>query len=126
MLSEFEAILETPPLRPDLDEMMAMDIQADLELIRQPIAPAAFSPTSIETLFTHSILLRQQGITFTSINPGVWQLQYPDREQLRSLQKLHIPEQLITFDPQCYEERPSLCLLLPGQPIYHELLRLCE
>jgi len=126
LLSEFEAILDTPSLRPDLDEMMAMDIQADLDLIRQPIAPAAFSPSSIETLFTRSILLRQQGITFTAVNPGVWELQYPDREPLRSLQKLHNPEQLITFDPQCYEERPSLCLLLPGQPIYHELLRLYE
>jgi superfamily II DNA or RNA helicase len=104
LLSEFEDVLDTPPLRPDLDSMTAMDVQADLEAIRQPIPSTPVTPETIEQLFTRSEILRSQGITFTQIAPQIWEYQ-------------------ITFLPEKFEEQPSLQLLLPGNLLFQELLK---
>jgi SNF2 family DNA or RNA helicase len=109
LLSEFEDILDTPPLRPDLDEMLAMDIDADLELIRQPITSAPTSPEVIQQLFTQSILLRSKNIIFTEIEEDVWHL---------NLQGI---EYKITFMPHQFEAKPSLRLILPGDPLFHQI-----
>ena len=47
LMSEFEQVLSTPPLRLALEEMVAMDVEADLEDIRKPISPAPVTPEAI-------------------------------------------------------------------------------
>ena len=35
LLSEFEAVLDAPPIRPALEDMVKMDVEADLKEIRK-------------------------------------------------------------------------------------------
>ncbi len=110
LLSDFEAALETPPLRPAIDEMMEMDVQSDLSIIRQPISATPITILEIEALLTTSKLLSSQDIQFKQVDQAVWQLS--DRHQ----------QYLVTFDPAKYDEKPSLRLLLPGDPLLENLL----
>ena len=109
LLSEFETVLDTPPLRPDLDQMLAMDVQADLEMIGQPMVPAPTSPDAIEELFTQSMILQSQNVVFTKITTDLWKL---------NLQGI---EYSITFSLDKFEENPNLRLILPGDPIFEQI-----
>ena len=110
LLSEFETVLETPPLRPAIDEMVEMDVQAGLALIRQPIPPTLITIEEIEQLLTTSKLLAAKGIQFESVGGRVWKM--TDQQQ----------QFLITFDPNQYDQQPSLRLMLPGEPLFEALL----
>ncbi|XHX78562.1 MAG: helicase-related protein [Stenomitos frigidus ULC029] len=112
LLSEFDHALDTPPLRPALDEMVAMDVEADLAELRQPIAPAPFSVADIEQLFTTSALLKACEATFELEGNGVWMLKY--RSQAYR----------ITFEPVVFDEHPSLRLMTFGEPIFEDLLQI--
>jgi SNF2 family DNA or RNA helicase len=57
LLAEFEQVLDTPALRPGLEEMSAMDVQADLKEIRKPLVSSPITPEQIEALFTNSQIL---------------------------------------------------------------------
>ena len=109
LLSEFETVLDTPPLRPDLDQMLAMDVQADLEMIGQPMVPAPTSPDAIEELFTQSMILQSQNVIFTKVTTDLWKL---------NLQGI---EYNITFSLDKFEENPNLRLILPGDPIFEQI-----
>ncbi|MFB2836415.1 helicase-related protein [Floridanema evergladense] len=118
LLAEFEQILETPPLRPALEDMVAMDVEADIEEIRREIPATPVSLEEIEQLFTTSKLLKIRGAIFTQtagfrelINSDrIWHLKYKNREY-------HI-----TFYPEVFEEIPSLRLMNFGDPLFEELL----
>jgi hypothetical protein len=112
LLSEFEDVLDTPPLRPALDDMVEMDIQADLEMIQQPIAQSPVTPDSIETLFTQSLILRSGNIHFTRIEDNLWQINIQGQDYS------------ITFSPDKFEENPSLRLMLFGDPLFHDVLEI--
>ncbi|BAS60021.1 helicase-like protein (plasmid) [Leptolyngbya boryana NIES-2135] len=110
LLSEFETVLESPPLRPEIDEMVEMDVQADLLIMRQPMASAPMSIDEIKTLLTTSKLLQSQGFKFEQVSQDVW--------KLSDLHQHH----LITFNPAKYDEQPSLRLMLSGDPLLENIL----
>ncbi|XHX79072.1 MAG: hypothetical protein RBJ76_03830 [Stenomitos frigidus ULC029] len=106
LLSEFDHDLDTPPLRPALDEMVVMDVEADLAELRKPIAPAPVSAEDLEQLFTASKLLKAAGANFEPEGNGIWTLTY--RSQTYR----------ITFSPTVFDEQPSLRFMTFGEPLF--------
>ncbi|HAG84657.1 MAG TPA: helicase, partial [Cyanobacteria bacterium UBA12227] len=113
LMSEFDQVLNTPPLRPALEEMVAMDVEADLEDIRQPISPAPVTPETIEQLFTTSTILRSCGALFEPQSERTWALSYKGRNVS------------VTFYPEVFDEMPSLRLMSFGEPLFEALLENC-
>jgi len=111
LFSEFEHDLDTPPLRPALDEMVAMDVEADLAELRKPLAPAPITSTELEQLVTTSKLLRATGAFFEPQGNGVWQLSF----------KAQIYQ--VTFLPEVYGEKPSLRLMSFGDCLFEDLIQ---
>ncbi len=137
LLAEFEQVLDTPPLRPGLEEMVsqcvvevpsieatgepvrvAMDVQADLKEIRKPLASSPITSEQIEALFTNSQILPAQNIFFELkgdkpngiASQRIWELTYKDITHL------------VTFYPEIFDEKPSLRLMSLGEPIFQKLL----
>lgn len=118
LLAEFDQILDTPPLRPAIDDMVTMDVERDLAEIRQPLPKSPITPTEIEQLLTTSAILKAQGVVFdpentndtASSNPQIWRL---------TIQGQTYP---VTFDPEIFEENPSLRLMNLGDPLFESLL----
>lgn len=110
MLSEFDTVLEAPPLRPALEEMVAMDVESDLKEIRQPLPITPILPQNIETLFVNSKLFANMGIQFKSLDNGAIEITENNRKFL------------VTFYPEVYEQNPSLHLMNFGNPLFEALL----
>jgi len=111
LLSEFEHDLEIPPFRPALDEMVTMDVEADLSEIRKPIPSFSVTPEQIEQLFTTSNILKSHGAIFQDCGDRVWRLVYQKENAS------------VTFYPEVYEEKPSLRLMSFGDPLFEKLLQ---
>jgi len=109
LLSEFDHDLDTPPLRPALDEMVVMDVEADLAELRKPIAPAPVSAEDLEQLFTTSKLLKAAGATFEQEGNGIWTLTYRSQSYR------------ITFSPTVFDEHPSLRFMSFGELLFEGL-----
>ena len=62
LLSQFESLLDTPPTGLAIEDMVAIDVEADLAEIRKPIALTPFTLDQIEQLFTTSTLLKSKGV----------------------------------------------------------------
>jgi superfamily II DNA or RNA helicase len=112
LLSQFEQVLDTPPLRPGLEEMTAMDVQADLKEIRKPLVSSPITPEQIEGLFTHSQVLLAENIFFESKGDRIWELIYKNHTYS------------VTFYPEVFDNKPSLRLINPGEPLFQELLEI--
>ena len=114
LMAEFDRECDRPFLRPDLDEMVGMDVEADLAEIRQTLPVSPITPAEIEQLFTQSEimaeLLRSRGIVFTPIGDKIWQLTYQNQEIS------------VTFYPEVFDEHPSLRLMTLGDQLFEELL----
>ncbi|MEG4582720.1 helicase-related protein [Microcoleus sp. MON1_C5] len=110
LLAEFDRSLDAPPLRLALDEMVAMDVESDLQEIRQPLPPTSLFPETIENLFVNSVILKQIGATFDRSKNRTWQLNYKSRGYY------------ITFYPDIFEENASLQLMSFGNPLFEEML----
>ncbi len=110
LLGEFDRILDAPPSGPGLDEMVAMDVESDLQEIRQPLPPTSLFPVTIENLFVNSLIVKQIGATFKQAQNRTWQLNYKCRNYA------------VTFYPEIFEENPSLQLMSFGNPVFEELL----
>ncbi|MCY7384225.1 MAG: DEAD/DEAH box helicase family protein [Microcoleus sp. CAN_BIN18] len=110
LLAEFDRILDAPPLRLGLDEMVAMDVESDLQEIRQPLPPTSLFPETIEDLFVNSLILKQSGATFNKSENRTWQLNYKSGNYA------------VTFYPDMFEENPSLQLMSFGNPWFEEML----
>ncbi|MBU6185762.1 MAG: DEAD/DEAH box helicase family protein [Cyanobacteria bacterium REEB444] len=110
LISEFEGILDDPPLRPALNDLIAMDVDADIAEIQKPIAQSPFSSEAMEQLFTNSLLLKNMGVEFTRESEGVWQLIY--QQSIFS----------VTFYPDVFDEFPSLRLMSFGDPLFEQIL----
>lgn len=110
LLSDFDQVLSTPPLRPALDDMVKRDVEADLQDIRRPLPSTSVSPDMLEKTLTQSQILKTKGFLFTQIEPEIWTLTYGKHTHQ------------ITFSPQIFEERPSLRLLLWGDPLFTEIV----
>ena len=111
LLSEFDQALDTPPLRPALDEMVAMDVEADLAELGKPITRAPFSEEDLEQLFTTSKLLKAAGANFEQESNGIWTLTYRSQSYR------------ITFSPTVFDEHPSLRFMTFGEPLFEGLLQ---
>ncbi len=110
LLSEFQNELEAPPLRPALDEMVAMDVEADLAEIRKPIPLAPITSAAIEQLFTNSALLSACGAAFEPLENQQWQLTYKNCTYA------------VTFYPEIFDNKPSLRLMSLGDPLFEGLI----
>ena len=110
LMSQFDSILDAPPLPWGIEEMITMDLEADLASIQQPIHPTAFTPESIERLFTTSALLRMRGVNFINIGDRIWELTYQGQNYS------------ITFYPDVFDEKPSLRLMSFGDPLFEKIV----
>ena len=110
LLSEFEAVLDAPPIRPALEDMVKMDVEADLKAIRKSLPAAPVTAAEIQELFTRSLLLKARGAEFSEVETGVWELRHKDATYK------------VTFDPTLFEERPSLHLMTWGDLLFESLL----
>ncbi|MEG5051268.1 MULTISPECIES: SNF2-related protein [unclassified Microcoleus] len=110
LLGEFDRLLDAPPRGPALDEMVAMDVESDLQEIRQPLQPTSLFPETIENLFVNSLILKQMGAIFDRSENRTWQLNYKSRDYY------------ITFYPDIFEENASLQLMSFGNPLFEEML----
>ncbi|NJK39766.1 MAG: DEAD/DEAH box helicase family protein [Oscillatoriales cyanobacterium SM2_3_0] len=114
LMSDFDTTLETPTLRPGLEEMTVMDVEADLLEIRQLLPTAPIRSDEIKQLFTQSKLLKQNGVQFKCLGAEVWQLTYKGR--------IHN----VTFDPEQFDQQPSLRFMSFGDPLFDELVLACS
>ncbi len=112
LLKELDKMISTPPLRPDFETMVAMNVESDLKEIREPFPHTKITPEMTEKLLTQSQFLKSKGIEFIAQNNKIWLVQ----SQNKNYQ--------ITFDPDIFEQFPSLRLMTYGEPLYHELLEL--
>jgi len=115
LMAEFEAEMAVAPVRPSLNEMVEMDVEADLAELRTPLAPAPLSWQEIETAFTQSQRLRSHGFNWVALEGEKWQLssntpQYPQLS-LR-----------VTFNPAVFGADPGLRLMSFGDPVFEGLL----
>ena len=111
LLSAFDQVLDTPPLRPALDEMVAMDVEADLEEICQAIPSAPLTLKEVEQLLTTSVLLKSSGAVFEPASKHTWQLTFRGKNYA------------VTFYPEVFDETPSLRLMSFGDPLFEELVQ---
>ena len=110
LISASEAMLDAPPVRPALEDMVKMDVEADLKEICKPLPPAPITAAEIQSLFTRSHLLKARGVEFSEVETGAWELKYRGNAYK------------VTFDPTLFEERPSLHLMTWGDPLFESLL----
>ncbi|WZI66981.1 MAG: helicase-related protein [Gloeotrichia echinulata CP02] len=114
LMSEFDSVLDSPPPRLAIEEMVAMDLDADLAEIQKPISAAPFTPETIEQLFTSSALLKANGVQFERRTEGTWQLTYKRQNYT------------VTFYPNVFDETPSLRLMNFGDPLFEQLLQVVD
>jgi SNF2 family DNA or RNA helicase len=114
LISEFEGILDAPPLRPALNDLIAMDVEADIAEIQKPIAQSPFSSDAIEQLLTNSLLLKSKGVEFNKESAQIWQLVYQQSNYR------------ITFYPDVFDEFPSLRLMNFGDPLFEQILAITQ
>ncbi|NJO64790.1 MAG: DEAD/DEAH box helicase family protein [Richelia sp. RM2_1_2] len=112
LMSEFDSVIDTPNSKLAIEEMMVMDMDADLAEIQKPIAASPFTPESIEQLFTTSVTLKNCNVIFIPSQQKTWQVTYQDNTYN------------ITFYPQIFDENPSLRLMSFGDSLFEELLEL--
>ncbi len=113
LMSEFDSVLDAP-LRPGIEAMVTMDLDADLGEIQKPIPPTPFTPETIEHLFTTSTILKSAGVIFQPDGEKTWLLIYKSREYQ------------ITFYPDMFDEMPSLRLMNFGEPLFAEFLQITQ
>jgi ERCC4-related helicase len=111
LLGEFDRILDAPPRGPALDEMVAMDVESDLQEIRQPLPPTSLFPETIENLFVNSLILKQIGVIFDRSKNRTWHLNYKSRDYA------------VTFYPDIFDENASVQLMSFGNPLFEEMLK---
>ncbi len=114
LMSDFDSVLDATPLRLSIEELVAMDLDADIAEIQKPIYPAPFTTESIEQLFTTSTIFQNKGIIFNQIQEKIWQLSYKGCNYN------------VTFSPELFDEMPSLRLMTFGDALFEELMYFCK
>lgn len=113
LFSNFDQALDAPPLQVTLDDMVQMDVEADIACINQPRTASPFSWQDLEKWFTTSPTLKQAGIIFEQKGDRRWLL----------TQKNKTYE--VTFDPKTFDEySSSLRLIAIGNPLLHGLMKM--
>ena len=121
LMSEFDSVIDAPPLRLAIEEIISMDLEADLAEIQKPIHPTPFTPETIEQLFTTSAILKTCGAIFTPSQQSTgasqqktWDLAYQGYNNT------------VTFYPDVFDKMPSLRLMTFGDPLFEELLHITK
>ena len=109
-----QAVMSADPeeegvLLSEFEQMVAMDVRADLKEICKPLVYSPITPEQIEALFTNSQILLAENILFELKGDRTWELTYKDKTYL------------VTFYPQVYDEKPSLRLMTFGDPLFREI-----
>lgn len=110
LLSQFESLLDTPPTGVGIEDMVAIDVEADLAEIRQPIALTPFTIEQIEQLFTTSSLLKSKGVIFEASCEHTWQLTFQGTKYA------------VTFSPDVFDAKPSVQFMNFGNPLFEKLI----
>jgi hypothetical protein len=103
LLAQFDKIFDAPPLNPAVDDLVAMDVIADLAEISQPLPLSLITSAEIENLFTTSNILKSHNINFELIGEQIWNLSI-DSHQYK-----------FTFDP-AISEAQGIRLISYGEP----------
>lgn len=114
LMSEFEEVLNTPPLRPAIEEMVAMDVEADLAEINQPLFPTPITPETIEQLLTTSALLKACKVVFKPTENHTYRLTYKGQNYA------------VTFRPEVFEQMPLTRLMSFGDPLFENLVQVAS
>ncbi len=129
LLSQFESVLDTPPSDLAIEDMVAIDVEADLAEIRRPIPPTPFTSEQIEQLFTTSALLKSKGAIFevscdacggmlcdhasqTRSDHRTWQLTFQGKKYA------------VTFLPEVFDVKPSVRFMNFGDPLFKQLIEI--
>lgn len=114
LLSELENVMANPPIRPNLEAMVAINVESDLAYVRQPITPSPITLQQTEQLLTTSEILKSKGVEFSNQGDRIWQM----RQGENTYQ--------VTFYPDVFDEIPSLRLMSYGEPLFENLLFLLK
>ncbi len=111
LFADFDHDLEAPPLQVTLDDMVQIDVEADIASIRQPLPPSPLSWQDLEKWLTTSPTFKQAEITFEDKGGLCWTLTYQPKTYE------------VTFDPMTFEEySSSLRFMAIGNPLLHQLI----
>lgn len=110
LLSGFDLVLNTPPTGLAIEDMVAIDVEADLAEIRKPIPLTPFTSEQIEQLFTTSALLRSKGVVFEVSGDRIWQLTFQGKKYT------------VTFFPEVFDAKPLLRFMNFGDPLFEQLI----
>ena len=106
LMSEFEDSFKSKKLATSIDDLAEEDVQADLELINKAFAKTSLNWQVLEGWMTQ---LNSEEIGFQDCGGSVWLLRFHDKHYR------------VTFNPQTYDECPSLQLLSIGNPLFEQL-----
>lgn len=112
LLSQFERVLDAPPVRPALDKMVAMNIEADSVELGASFPSSPISLQEIERLLTTSVVLKSKGCIFEPTAKRIWLLTFEGSKYS------------VTFYPEIFDETPSLRLMNFGDPLFEKILRI--
>ncbi|MBD2309386.1 hypothetical protein H6G17_28440 [Chroococcidiopsis sp. FACHB-1243] len=111
LLSQFERVLDAPPVRPALDEMVSiMDVEADLAESSAGFLSSPIQLQEIKQLLTTSVVLKSRGYVFERSAERIWLLTFEAKKYM------------VTFYPEIFDETPSLRLMNFGDPLFEKLL----
>jgi SNF2 family DNA or RNA helicase len=110
LLAELDGAIAHPPLRPDLEAMVAMSVESDLEYLRQAIASSPITCEKTEELFTNSVIFPSIGVEFIETGDRTWQISHKGKTYN------------VTFYPDVFDEFPSLRLMSLSEPLFEYLL----
>ena len=112
LLSQFDSLLDTPPTGLAIEDMVAIDVEADLAEIRKPIALTPFTVEQIEQLFTTSTLLKSKGVVFEAAWDHTWQLTFRGKKYA------------VTFFPEVFETKLSVRFMNFGDSLFEQLIKI--
>jgi SNF2 family DNA or RNA helicase len=110
LLAEFDEVLNAPLMRPALDEMVAMDVEADLAEISKPTPPTLITIAQIEQLLTNPDFLQNSQFKLEPLGNQIWRLN--DGKKTYE----------VTFYTEKLSENSKLRLMSFGEPLFNQVL----
>lgn len=112
LLCEFDLVLDTPPTGLAIEDMVAIDVEADIAEIRKPMPLTPFTAEQIEQLFTTSALLKSKDVLFEALGDRTWQLTFYHKKYA------------VTFYLEVFDLKPSVRFMNFGDPIFQQLINI--
>ncbi|MEB3190245.1 MAG: hypothetical protein VKL42_07865, partial [Snowella sp.] len=121
LFAEFDHDLADPPLKVTLESMITTDVEADMASICQPRPASPITKQDLEQWLMSSPTLQRAGVKFAEIE----QNSYSDKRGQQWLLSWQDKTYGVTFDPQQFEENPSLLLISAGDRLFEKLIQVC-